>query len=280
MQLSFYPGCSLEGMANDYGGSIKAVFQHLDVGLVEIEDWSCCGATAAHSLDEMLAVVLPARNLALAEKLGLDIVSPCANCFNRLRFSQQMFREKAVDIPWEVTGGLKIHDMTRFLAQPERIKQMEQRLVRPLSGLQVVCYYGCQMVRPPRITGFTDFENPQTLDRIAAALGAQVKDWSYKGTCCGASIGIGRKDIQDTLTARLLNKARQAGAEAIVVSCPLCQANLDIIQRLSKGAVLPVFYFTELMRLAFEGGQRAGGWFKMHFADPLPLLDGKGLLKT
>ena len=280
MQLSFYPGCSLEGMANDYAGSIKAVFQHLDVGLVEIEDWSCCGATAAHSLDEMLAVVLPARNLALAEKLGLDIVSPCANCFNRLRFSQKMIREKAVDIPWEVTGGLEIHDMTRFLAQPELIKQMEQRVVRPLSGLQVVCYYGCQMVRPPRITGFTDFENPQTLDRIAAALGAQVKDWSYKGTCCGASIGIGRKDIQDTLTARLLDKARQAGAEAIVVSCPLCQANLDIIQRRSKGAVLPVFYFTELMRLAFEGGQRAGGWFKMHFADPLPLLDGKGLLKT
>jgi heterodisulfide reductase subunit B len=278
MKLSFYPGCSLEGMANDYAGSIKAVFQHLDIGLVEIDDWSCCGATAAHSLDEMMAVVLPARNLALAEKLGLDIVSPCANCFNRLRFSQKMIREKAVDIPWEVTGGLEIHDMTRFLAQPELVQRIEKIVVRPLTDLKVVCYYGCQMVRPPRVTGFTDFENPQTLDRIATALGAQVKDWSYKSTCCGASIGIGRKDIQDTLTLRLLDKARQAGAEAIVVSCPLCQANLDIIQRRSKVNVLPVFYFTELLRLAFEGGESAGGWFKMHFADPLPLLDGKGLL--
>jgi heterodisulfide reductase subunit B2 len=278
MKLSFYPGCSLEGMANDYASSIKAVFQHLDIGLTEIDDWSCCGATAAHSLDEMLAVVLPARNLALAEKLGLDVVSPCANCYNRLRFSQKMIRDKAIDIPWEVTGDLRIHDMTRFLAQPERIEQIEKRVVRPLAGLQVVCYYGCQMVRPPRGTGFTDFENPQTLDRIASALGARVKDWSYKATCCGASIGIGRKDIQDTLTARLLDKARQAGAEAIVVSCPLCQANLDIIQRRSKTQVLPVFYFTELLRLAFEGGERAGGWFKMHFADPVPLLDSKGLL--
>ena len=107
-----------------------------------------------------------------------------------------------------------------------------------------------------------------------------MKDWSFKGTCCGASIGIGRKDIQDTLTLRLLDKARQAGAEAIVVSCPLCQANLDIIQRRSKGKVLPVFYFTELMRLAFEGGERAGGWFKMHFANPLPLLESKGFIKT
>ena len=280
MKLSFYPGCSLDGMAKDYAHSIAHIFRRLEIDLIELDDWSCCGATAAHSLDETMAAALPARNLALAEKLGLDLVSPCANCFNRLRYSQKLIKEKMVDVPWEVTGDLRVHDMTRFLAQPELIKQMEQRVVLPLSGLQVVCYYGCQMVRPPRITGFTDFENPQTLDRIAAALGAQVKDWSYKGTCCGASIGIGRKDIQDTLTARLLDKARQAGAEAIVVSCPLCQANLDIIQRRSKGRVLPVFYFTELMRLAFEGGESAGGWFKMHFADPLPLLEGKGLLKT
>jgi heterodisulfide reductase subunit B2 len=280
MKLSFYPGCALEGMANDYARSITAVFQHLDIGLVEINDWSCCGATAAHSLDEMMAVVLPARNLAQAEKLGLDIVSPCPNCFNRLWSSQMLIKEKKVDIPWEVTGGLRVHEMTRFLAQPEMVQLVEKRVVRPLTDLKVVCYYGCQTVRPPRITGNTDFENPQTLDRIALALGAQVKDWSYKSTCCGASIGIGRKDIQDTLTNRLLDKARQTGAEAIVVSCPLCQANLDIIQRRSKGKVLPVFYFTELLRLAFEGWENAGRWFKMHFADPLPLLDGKGLLRS
>ena len=280
MKLSFYPGCSLDGMARDYARSIAAVFQHLEIGLVELEDWTCCGATAAHSLDEMMAAALPARNLALAEKIGLDLVSPCANCFNRLRFSRKLLREKMVDVPWEVSGELEVHDMTRFLAEPALIKQIEQRLVRPLAGLRVVCYYGCQMVRPPRITGYTDFENPQTLDRIAAALGAEVQDWSYKGTCCGASIGIGRKDIQDTLTGRLLDKARQAGAEAIVVSCPLCQANLDIIQRRSQGQVIPVFYFTELLRLAFEGGEKAGGWFRMHFADPLPLLEKKGLLKV
>jgi heterodisulfide reductase subunit B len=280
VKLSFYPGCSLDGLAKDYAHSITAVFRRLEIDLVEIDDWSCCGATAAHSLDEMMAAALPARNLSLAGKLGRDLVTPCANCFNRLRFSQKLIREKRIDVPWEVAGDLRVHDMTRFLAQPERIRQIEQKVVRPLAELKVVCYYGCQMVRPPRITGHTDFENPQTLDRIAEALGARVKDWSYKGTCCGASIGIGRKDIQDALTARLLDKARQTGAEAIVVSCPLCQANLDIIQRRSKGGVLPVFYFTELLRLAFEGGENAHRWFKMHFADPLPLLDSKGLLRA
>ncbi|MGA8179927.1 MAG: CoB--CoM heterodisulfide reductase iron-sulfur subunit B family protein [Desulfobacterales bacterium] len=277
MKLSFYPGCSLEGMAVDYARSIEAVFQALDIDLVEIDDWSCCGATAAHSLSEAMSVFLPARNLYAAEQMGLDIVSPCANCFNRLRYSQQMIQKKVLDIPWPVTGDLRVHDMTRFLAQPAMIKEIKNRVLKPLSGLNLVCYYGCQMVRPPRITGYTDYENPQTLDRIAAAVGARVIDWSYKATCCGAGIGIGRKEIGDSLTKRLLDKARQAGAEAIAVSCPLCQSNLDMIQRDRRERPIPVFYFTELIRLSFN--DRANPkWFKMHFADPVSLLNKIGAI--
>jgi heterodisulfide reductase subunit B len=271
MKLSFYPGCSLEGMAVDYARSIDAVFKALDIDLVEIDDWSCCGATAAHSLSEAMSVILPARNLSAAEKMGLDIVAPCANCFNRLRFSQQMIQKKVLDIPWPVTGDLKVHDMTRFLAEPAMIKQIKKRVLKPLNGLKLVCYYGCQMVRPPRITGYTDYENPQTLDRIADAVGARVIDWSYKATCCGASIGIGRREIGNSLTKRLLDKARQAGAEAVVVSCPLCQSNLDMIQKDRLDQPVPVFYFTELIRLCFSE-RRDPKWFKMHFADPVPLL--------
>ena len=277
MKLSYYPGCSLEGMAADYARSIDAVFKALDIDLVEIDDWSCCGATAAHSLSEAMSLFLPARNLHAAEQMGLDIVAPCANCFNRLRHSQQMIRKKLLDLPWPVTGDLTIHDMTRFLAQPAMVRQIKERVLRPLQGLNLVCYYGCQMVRPPRITGFDDYENPQTLDRLAAAVGARVIDWSYKTTCCGASIGIGRKDIGDSLTRRLLDKARQAGAEAIAVSCPLCQSNLDLIQRDRREKPLPVFYFTELMRLCFSDGA-SPKWFKMHFADPVPLLSKIGAI--
>ena len=277
MKLSFYPGCSLEGMAVDYARSIDAVFKALDIDLVEIDDWSCCGATAAHSLSEAMSVILPAKNLSAAEKMGLDIVAPCANCFNRLRFSQQMIQKKVLDIPWTVTGDLRVHDMTRFLAEPSMIDRIKKRVIKPLKGLKLVCYYGCQMVRPPRITGYTDYENPQTLDRIAAAVGAEVSDWSYKATCCGASIGIGRREIGDSLTKRLLDKARQAGAEAIVVSCPLCQSNLDIIQRHRLERTIPVFYFTELIRLSFSARGNPK-WFKMHFADPVPLLNKIGVI--
>jgi heterodisulfide reductase subunit B len=278
MKLAFYPGCSLEGMANDYALSISAVFKQLDIDLVEIEDWSCCGATAAHSLNEMMAVALPARNIAAAEKMGLDIVSPCANCFNRLRFSQIMLQKKIYDVPWPVTGDIAIHDMTRFLAQPDMLERIKARVKRSLKGLKVVSYYGCQMVRPPRLTGYTDYENPMTLDDLAAAVGAEVLDWSYKTTCCGASIGIGRRDIQEYLTQRLVDRARQAGAEAVVVSCPLCQANLDMIQKGSSDPPLPVFYFTELLRLAFIAPKGTPPWFRMHITNPVPLLKSKDLL--
>ena len=277
MRVSYYPGCSLEGMANDYARSIEAVFKDLGIELIEIDDWSCCGSTAAHSLNEMMSVVLPARNLAVAEKLGLDIVSPCAMCFNRLRFSQNMLRKGLFDVPWPVSGDLRVHDMTRYLADPEMLKKIRQRVVRPLSGLKLVCYYGCQMVRPPKITGYIDYENPQTLDRLAQAAGAEVIDWSYKATCCGASIGIARKDIQSALTERILLKAVQTGADAVVVSCPLCQSNLDMFQQRHPELDLPVLYFTELLRVAFASDTQAR-WFYKHFVDPVPLLASKGLI--
>ena len=277
MKLSFYPGCSLEGMANDYGRSIEAVFRRLEIELIELEDWSCCGSTAAHSLDEMMSVALPARNLAAAEKIGFDLVSPCAQCFNRLCHSRQMIQKKLFDVPWQVNGDIEVHDMTRFLATADMIKAVNDRVIRPLKGLNIVCYYGCQMVRSPRISGYTDYENPLTMAQLISTVGANAIDWSYKATCCGAGIGIARKDIQGSLTRRIYREAVRSGADAIVVSCPLCQMNLDVIQLNSREKIVPVFYFTELIRMAFEG-YGMPSWFKMHIADPIPLLSKKGLL--
>lgn len=277
MKVSYYPGCSLHGTAKEYDQSVRSVSRALGIELEEIEDWSCCGATAAHSLSEEMSVALPARNLALAEKMGLDIVAPCANCFNRLRYAQQMVRKKIVDVPWQMTAEIQVYDITRFLAEPERLQQIRERVRRPLKDLKIVCYYGCQTVRHPSITGFADYENPRTLDVLASAAGAEAIDWSYKSTCCGASIGMGRKDIQDQLTRKIITKARQTGAEAVVVSCSLCQANLDIIQKDLKEGALPVFYFTELLRVAFEESPNPA-WFKKHLTDPIPLLKAKGLI--
>jgi len=275
MNLAFYPGCSLQGVARDYSGSIYAVFRHLGFDLTELADWFCCGASAAHSLDEDLALALPAGNLFLAEKAGRDIVVPCAMCFNRLSHARHILGQEPVHLPWPVKGQAQVHDMTRLLSQPETLARIQSLVKRPLKGLRVVCYYGCQMVRPPRITGFADYENPQTLDLLARATGADVRDWSYKATCCGASIGVSRPEVGNALCLRLVDKARQAGAEAFVVSCPLCQMNLDKLGIEAPSQAMPVFYITELLELALNGRTEPGR-FRMHLTDPGALLRGRG----
>lgn len=280
MQLAYYPGCALQSMSWDYRESIKHVTAALDVQLMEIEDWTCCGATAAHSLDERMSVILPGRNLAGAQEMGLDLAVACPMCFKRLAQSRQMLLQKRVDDPWSLTSDINVYDLARLLGTDAMIERIKGSVQTPLSGMRVVCYYGCQVVRPPKITGYTDYENPQHLDHLAASVGATPIDWSFKGTCCGASIGIPKKEIGLSLVGKLLTWARASGAEAIVVCCPLCQSNLDIYQSelcRQKGwdpshAPLPILYYTELLGIAFGLGSIKAG-LKSHLIDPLPLVE-------
>lgn len=275
MQVSYYPGCSLEGTAADYAASIHAVAPLLGVELLELEDWNCCGASAAHSLNHELAVALPGRNLTLARARGLDMVVPCALCFNRLKAAEKETAEPAA-------RQVKIWDLLDFLTQETFLAQVSRRLAKPLTGLKAVAYYGCLSARPPQITDKPDWENPTAMDRLLEALGAEAIDWSYKTDCCGAGLAVARPDIIDTLVGRLYERALSAGAECFVVSCQMCQANLDLTQsRISEKAgkryYLPVFYFTELLGLAL-GHPEAAGWLKRHLVDPRPLLTAKGLM--
>jgi heterodisulfide reductase subunit B len=278
MKVSYYPGCSLEGTAADYAASIVGVAPLLDLELAELEDWNCCGASAAHSLNHQLAMELPSRNLALAQKAGQDVVVPCALCFNRLKAA-----EKALERPGEGrSGGIKIWDLLDFLTQKAWLAALSRKVVRPLAGLRVVGYYGCLASRPPKISDKEDWENPQNLERLLTVLGAEPLDWSYKTDCCGAGLAVPRPDIIDTLVSRLYERALAAGAEAFVVSCQMCQANLDMTQtriskKFSKDYYLPVFYFTELIGLAL-GHPEVKKWLAGHLVDPLPLLREKGLI--
>jgi heterodisulfide reductase subunit B len=275
-EFAFYPGCALQAMTWDYRESIKLAVDALDLRLTELEDWTCCGATAAHSLDERLAVILPARNLAAAERLGRDVAVACPQCFKRLTLSRQMLREKRVDDPWSLSLDLRIFDLSRFLAGKALLARIRERVVAPLTGIRLVCYYGCQVVRSPKLTGYKDYENPTHLDRLVEALGATAIDWSFKATCCGASAGIARKEIGLTLIGKLLTWARASGAQAVVVCCPLCHSNLDLYQRELREKhgwdwELPVFYYTELLGIALGLDTVLPG-LKSHMVDPLPLV--------
>jgi heterodisulfide reductase subunit B len=275
-ELAFYPGCALQSMTWDYRESIKHVARALDIGLMELEDWTCCGATAAHSLDEQMSLMLPARNLASAEKLGKNLAVACPLCYKRLSLCQQTLRERRGADPWSLRLDLNIFDLARFLGSDEMLERIRDQVRTPLGGLRVACYYGCQVVRSPKVTGYEDYENPRHLDRLVDNLGAAAVDWSLKTTCCGASTGIVRREIGLTLVKKLLTWAHLSGAEALMVCCPLCQSNLDLHQpELQKewgwDWELPVFYYTELLGIALGLDTILPG-LRSHMANPLPLV--------
>ena len=283
MKVSYYPGCSLHGTAKEYDQSVKAVSKALGIELREVEDWSCCGATSAHSTNFKLSVALPTRNLVMIEK-GEDkeVMVPCAACFNRFKSTQHyLAHDEALK---KEIGGIvgRPYEGTAIVKSPIEVIHddiglgtIAEKVVKKLSGLKPVSYYGCLLVRPPDACQFENTENPYTLDEIMATLGADVRPWSYKTDCCGGSLTISRTDIVKKMVDKLMTMAREAGANCVVTACPVCMANLDA--RSSENLRLPVFYFSELVALAF-GLPGPANWFKLHMVDPMPLMGGLGLI--
>jgi heterodisulfide reductase subunit B len=283
MKVSFFPGCSLEGTAREYGESIEAVCESLSVELQELPDWTCCGASSAHCTSEYLSLALPARNLLEAEKSDQDLVTPCAACFSRLKAAEKALTgQSKVDVGIPLKGKTSIHHILEFLSRENFLEEIEKKITLPLKNLKAVSYYGCLLVRPPGVTQVENFEDPRTLDTLINLLGGESVFWPYKTECCGGSLVLSKVDIVRKLNGRLLDMAREAEADCIVTACPLCQANLDTRQEeieAEKGTKynIPIFYFTELIGLAF-GSKDISKWMSRHFVDPRPLLEAKKLI--
>ncbi|MGD8561329.1 MAG: heterodisulfide reductase-related iron-sulfur binding cluster [Desulfarculaceae bacterium] len=287
MQVSYYPGCSLEATARDYAESVAGVAGLLDIELVELPGWNCCGATAAHSLNHKASLNLAARNLALTQGRPQPLVVPCSLCFNRLKTAQHEILQDPGQLTPEIAAmgddwaGVEVVELNGFLSSAQMIARSEEAQVQRLEGLRPVVYYGCQGQRPPKVTGHPQAENPQGLDRLLTALGAQVRDWPFKTDCCGASHAVARPDIVHTLVARLYERALAEEANCIVTGCQMCQANLDmyqdeIAQGMDADVYLPVFYFTELLGIAL-GHPQASKWLGRHLVNPKALLSETGV---
>jgi heterodisulfide reductase subunit B len=256
MKLSYYPGCSLEGTALDYDHSVREVCLTLDIELIDIPDWNCCGASSAHMTDHEVGMRLPMRNLLLAQELGHDILVPCAACFQRLKAADRALR--ADPLRWDVqeyAPDFEIIHITRFLAGEDILQTIHRAISRNLDELPLACYYGCLSLRNPHITGAPDWEMPDTLERIVTALGARPVDWSHRTECCSGSLTMARPDITEKLVGDIAVAAKRAGAQALVTDCPMCQANVESRQVCkNEGAVsLPVFFATELIVAAISG---------------------------
>ena len=283
MKVSFFPGCSLEGTAREYGESIEYICGSLGIELEELKDWTCCGASSGHCTSEFLSIALPARNLAGAEKRGQDLVTPCAACFSRLKTAAEKLtrsEKQAVEIPFN--GDISVLHILEFLLKDEFTEKIREKIKNPLTGLKAVSYYGCLLARPPQITKEKHWEDPRGLDALISRLGAESISWPYKTECCGGSLVLTNLEIEHRLVGRILDMALEAEADCIVTACPLCQSNIDTREEeigvaRGIGYNLPVFYFTELMGLAFQSNE-ANKWFKRHLVDPQPLLQSKGLM--
>jgi len=261
MKIGFYPGCSLQGTAREYNESVKAVAEAFDIDLKEIEDWNCCGASAAHSVNKDLSLALPARILALAEKQGIDeVVVPCAACFNRLAVAQYELNEDAAKkaetenvIEMTFNNKVKIINVIQFIDKYIKDK-IADKMTRKFEH-KVVCYYGCLLIRPHKIIGFDRVEDPMSMDELMTTIGASSLDWGFKTECCGASLSIARTDIVAKLSGNIIKDATERGAEAIIVACPMCHSNLDmrrpqIDEYVGKEIPTPVIYITQAIGLA------------------------------
>ncbi len=281
-EISYYPGCSLHGTAREYDDSIRGVSKLLDIQLHELEDWTCCGASSAHCTDEELAIELAARNLAIAEKSDRELLVPCVACYSRFKAAEKEVKDDSKKVHFPYQGKVPIRYALDFFCNEEISEEVKKKRVKPLSGLKVACYYGCLTVRPPKVTGIQEYENPQHMDRLMKCLGADPVPWSYKTDCCGASLVMTRTDIVRKLNDRLLSMAMEAEADCLVTGCPMCQANLDTRQEelekeTGKKYNLPILYFTELMGLTL-GHRDAKKWFARHITDPIKVLSSRGLM--
>ncbi len=282
MKYAYYPGCSLSSTGIEYDMSTKETAKILGIDLWEIPEWNCCGASSGHLTDHLLSLALPARNLAIAEEAGLDVAIPCAACYARCKASEVAVKsseemkdtiEQVIERKYE--GKTTARSMLDVLANDVDLSVIRDKVTTQLGEIKAACYYGCLLVRPLE-TGFDDPEDPQSMDQLLNALGAETVEWSHKTECCGASHPTTKSEIGLKMLERILSAAKEAGANCIVTACPMCVNNLDMrqgqVERTFKEKYdLPIFYFTELMGLAF-GVEPVQLGLNKHFVDAISLV--------
>jgi heterodisulfide reductase subunit B len=290
MKLAYYPGCSLHSSSVEYDISTRKVCEALGIELVEVKDWICCGSSPAHQYDDLMAVALPAKNLALAHETDnlKQICAPCASCYSRLKVAQQRMTDNSLKknvetvIDMAYPEDMEVLHMLDVITEKADVDNIKDKVVKNLGGLKVACYYGCLMTRPPKVTGKKQFENPTQMESLIEALGGEAVDWNLKTFCCGAAFALTKTDVVLELTNKILADAENSGADVISVGCPLCHANLDgrqtqINSKFQKDFHIPIFYFTELLGLALGIEAKELGIFK-HMTDAEKFLNERLLV--
>ncbi|MBI5951436.1 MAG: CoB--CoM heterodisulfide reductase iron-sulfur subunit B family protein [Chloroflexi bacterium] len=283
-EFAYFPGCSLEKMASSYHMSAIETTRKLDINLKELDDWNCCGATTYFYIDELLAYTMCARNLAIAEKTGLDIVAPCSACYKNMYFTAAHLKKDAdlaehinfalEEDNLEFKGTVGVKHLIEVFANDVGPEELKSKVTKPLEGVRVAPYYGCQIVRPQKEK--EDVEQPQFFEEILSAIGATPVNFPLKMRCCGGSLIISSRTAALSMVRNLLQSAVDNQATVIATACPMCQVNLEVYQQqvnqeFGTNFSVPVLYFTQLVGLALGIPQKKLGIGK-EFVDSMPAL--------
>lgn len=292
MRISYYPGCTLKNNARNFEDSTLCSLKYLEVEVEELSKWNCCGTVFSLTTDDLIHHVAPIRNLIHTKESNSDkVMTLCAMCYNTLKRANErvkndpesleiinnfMDREKV-----EYQGEVKVLHLLELLRDEITFESISKKVVKPLKNLKVASYYGCLLVRPKDI-GLDDVENPTILENLMTALGADPVDFPYKTECCGAYHTVNDPEIVADRTFHILTSAQNQGAEAVVVSCPLCAFNIDhrqkeTLQKYPELKHIPILYFTQAMAIAFDCPEKDLR-FDLHYVDPKPILKEKRLI--
>ncbi|MFA5785966.1 MAG: CoB--CoM heterodisulfide reductase iron-sulfur subunit B family protein [Actinomycetota bacterium] len=292
MSYAYYPGCSLKSSGKPYEASLFKVFEAVGLSLDEIADWNCCGATSYTSVDDMKAYALAARNLAIAERDGdggVDLVAPCAACYLVLSKAQHYMKDNAAigegiakglgSVGLRYEGRVRVRHPLDVLINDVGVEKIAQAVKKPLGGLKVACYYGCQIVRP--YSTFDDQHQPTSMERLLGAAGAEIVDWPLKTRCCGGSLIGTIQEAGLRLGYILLKEAKKRGADVLVTACPLCQFNLECFQdRMSKEfddrVDINVAFFTQVLASALGASDKEVGFDRLLKWDPPKPVGAEG----
>jgi heterodisulfide reductase subunit B len=262
-EYAYFPGCSLEKMALSYHLSAIETTRKLGVELKELEDWNCCGATTYFHVDELLAYTLTARNLAMAEKEGLDLVAPCSGCYKNSYFTNVYLKEDPdladhINFALEednlqFSGNIEVRHLIEVFVNDVGLEEVRSKVSHPLEGLHVAPYYGCQILRPRKDD--EDVEQPEFFEDLLSAMGAEPVDYPGRLRCCGGSLILTSRRAALSMVRNLLQSAADRDAAVIATACPLCQVNLECYQNqvnreFGTELSVPVLYFTQLLGLA------------------------------
>ena len=259
----YFPGCSQKATARGYEESLLAIAPRLGLSLKELPDWSCCGTCMVLSVNKVLSLSLAARNLALAEPLGKNVVTPCPSCNLTLSKTNQVLDEggeladkvKSCLTAGSLSygGGVRVRHLLDVIVNDVGVERLRSEAKSPLKGRRVAPYYGCQVVRP-HAEG-DNAEDPQNLEKVIVALGGEPADFPLKTACCGGSLAVTRPDAGAEMCRDILKNIKAARAGLIVTPCPLCQVTLEMAQRqdqaeLGDEALVPILNLAQLIGLA------------------------------